>query len=93
MSVIVDFFFTTETIIPIWQIMLLLFLCTSALLFGRVKLALLTNYLFTLNWGYIANQQLLFENVEHVEYVAGIYFGFGALLAVLAAAGFFIQKG
>lgn len=93
MPVLIDFFHTTETIIPIWQIMFLLLLSTLALLFGRVKLALLVNYLFTLNWGYISNQELIFENIEHVEYVAGIYFGVGAILAVLAAAGFFVQKG
>ena len=93
MTVLIDFFYTTETIIPIWQIMLLLLLSTLALLFGRVKLALLINYVFTLNWGYLSNQELIFENIVNVEFVAGIYFGVGALLAVLAGAGFLIQKG
>jgi hypothetical protein len=88
-SLLIDFFSVTETAIPIWQIMMLLFLSTMTLLFGRVKLALLINYLFTLNWGYLSNQKIIFENIEQIEYVATIYFGVGALLA---AAGFMLQK-
>jgi len=90
---IIEFLQTTETIIPIWQIMLLLLLSTGALLFGRVKLALIINYIFTLNWGYISNQDYIFENVEHAANITTVYFGLGVLIAILAAAGFLLQKG
>ena len=43
-----EFFHTTEVAVPLFQVVLLLMLSTLAVLFGRIKLALLMNYLFTL---------------------------------------------
>ena len=48
----VDVLYTTQLSIPPHQIVLLLLLSMFALLFGKVRLALLTNYLFTMYWGY-----------------------------------------
>jgi hypothetical protein len=41
-----EFFYTTELAVPMSQMVLLLICTTVALLFGRIKLALLVNYLF-----------------------------------------------
>jgi hypothetical protein len=64
-------------------------LSNLALLFGRVKLALLTNYLFALYWGYFLNRDLFSElTANNGEYFMFIYFGLGIAVTVLALIGF-----
>jgi hypothetical protein len=43
-----EFLSTAEIFIPVYQMILLLLVSTLTLLFGRTKLALIINYLFTL---------------------------------------------
>jgi hypothetical protein len=58
----------TEISIPITQMILLLLLSTGALFFGKLKLALLINYLFTLYWGYVINRDFLVgSGFEHLS--------------------------
>jgi len=83
-----DFFCTTKLAVPITQIILLLMLSTMALLLGRIKLALLINYVFTLYWGYFFNRDLFFDYVEGIDYFLFIYFGFGIFVAIIAMIGF-----
>jgi hypothetical protein len=88
-----DFFLATELTIPVSQMVLLLLLTTLVLLFGRVKLALLTNYLFALYWGYVVNRELLLGSAfEKGDYYITVYFGFGLAVAILALIGFFVQR-
>jgi hypothetical protein len=47
-----EFLSTAEIFIPVYQMILLLLVSTLTLLFGRTKLALIINYLFTLYWGF-----------------------------------------
>ena len=83
-----DFFYSTELAIPISQMILLLFSSTLALLFGRVRLALMINYLFTLYWGYLYQKDVLFEaSLQSVIYLY-VYFGFGIFIALIAIVGF-----
>ena len=82
-----EFLMETELSVPLIQIVLLLGLSTMAMLFGKTKLALLVNYLFTLYWGYFLNRDLMLETFQNAEHYAMIYFGVGigiALLAMLA---------
>jgi len=81
-----ELFYSTEVIIPIVQIALLLLVSTLALLFGRVKLALLINYVFTLHWGFLANEGFMAGSTFNTF----IYFGFGLLVIILALIGFFV---
>ncbi len=84
-----DFLYTTELVIPLYQIGLLLLISTFALLFGRMKVALLTNYLFALYWGYILNRNILVgTKFENVEYFTAAYFGFGIVIIAVALVGF-----
>jgi hypothetical protein len=84
-----EFFFSTELAVPISQISLLLVFSTFALLFARVKLALIINYVFTLYWGYGFNrEQLLSSGIEKIDYFTPFYFGFGLLIVILAMIGF-----
>ena len=85
-----EFFFTAELTVPVAQMMLLLLVTTFALLFGRARLALLINYLFTLYWGFVFNSHLL--TGHEIEYFYVIYLGFGSIVALLASIGFLIHK-
>ena len=88
-----EFFHTTELAIPLFQVALLLMLSTLALLFARIKLALLVNYLFTFYWGYILNREHLFgSNLEKISHFSVLYFGFGLVIIILALTGFIAQK-
>lgn len=88
-----EFFYTTNLSIPIYQIGLLLAISTLTMLFGRIKLALLINYLFTLYWGYILNRDILVGNkFENVESFSAIYFGFGIIIVMLALFAFMTQN-
>jgi hypothetical protein len=88
-----EFFHTTELAIPLFQVALLLMLSTLALLFGRTKLALLMNYLFTFYWGYIVNREHLFgSNLEKISNVNVLYLGFGFVIIILALIGFLTQN-
>ncbi len=84
-----EFFSTAEISIPVYQMILLLLVSTLTLLFGRTKLALIINYLFTLYWGFVFNRGLLLGH--ELEYCYLLYWGFGASIAILAAVGFLIH--
>jgi hypothetical protein len=84
-----EFFHAAELTIPVFQIALLLLLSTVALLFGRVKLALLINYSFTLYWGYGVNASYLIgSGFRNVDTYTLVYFGFGLCIVALAVIGF-----
>jgi hypothetical protein len=82
-----DMFINADLTIPINQIILLLLLSTMALLFGKIKIALIINYLFTLTWGYVYNRdKLLVSDFEYPEIFTILYFSFG--IGVILIAGF-----
>ena len=89
MEDLMEFFYSTQVSIPIIQMSMLLILSTITLLFGKVKLALLINYMFTLYWGYGFGWEYLskagFSNLDHFTY---IYFGFGLVIVAMAIIGF-----
>jgi len=87
-----EFFYTTELAVPMSQMVLLLICTTVALLFGRIKLALLVNYLFALFWGYILNRDVLIGFGESVSYFIYIYIVFGLSVAFLALVGFVVHR-
>ncbi len=86
-----EFFLSTQLSVPLLQVILLLGLSTTALLFGRIKLALLMNYVFTLFWGYVHNGGL-FDSVGKFTMFTMIYFSFGLATVVLASIGFLIHE-
>jgi hypothetical protein len=80
-----DVFSTTEISIPVIQMVLLLLLSTGALFFGKLKLALLINYLFTLYWGYGINRDFLVgSGFQHLSGFTALYVGFGLAIAAIA---------
>jgi len=86
-----EFFHSIEFSIPVVQVVWLLLMITTAQLFGKIKLALLISYIFTLYWGYFLNREVMVNSVNHGEYIILIYFGFGIAVVVLAMIGFIFQ--
>ncbi len=84
-----DVFLATELTIPVLQIVLLLGLSSLSLFFGRIKLALLINYCFTMYWGFLSHLDL-FVNKETMTFDKFFfaYLGFGLLTVIMALIGF-----
>ena len=86
-------FFLAQLTIPLFDLTLLLAFSTLALLLGRVKLALLINYLFALYWGYIFNREIFVgSDLEKLNHFSVFYFGFGLIIVVLALVGFLARQ-
>ena len=88
-----EMFINTDLTIPIDQIILLLLLSTLALLFGKVKVALIINYIFTLTWGYVFNRdKLLVSSSEFPEVFTILYFLFGIGIILIACFAFIFHR-
>jgi hypothetical protein len=87
-----EFIYSIELAFPIHQLMVLLTLSTLVLLFGRIKLALMINYLFTIYWGYFFNRDVLQGYMQQQHFFSIIYFGLGLSIAILAMLGFMFQR-
>jgi hypothetical protein len=87
-------FSLTEISIPVIQMVLLLLLSTGALFFGKLKLALLINYLFTLYWGYGINRDFLVgSGYQHLSGFTILYVGFGLIIAAVALVSLISEHG
>ncbi|MEJ2167529.1 MAG: hypothetical protein P8X90_18535 [Desulfobacterales bacterium] len=89
-----EFFTETTLAIPMIQIILLMLISTLSLLFGKVRLALLANYIFILYWAYFFNRDLLLEmgGPDNFQYITVFYFLFGIIIILIAAFSFLFQK-
>lgn len=84
---------STYLSIPVSQVMMLLFLSTMALLFGRQKLALLINCGFALFWGYVSNMiHFTTDGSVRFDTFTVLYLGFSISIILLALVGFMTQK-
>jgi hypothetical protein len=89
-----EFLTGKELTIPFFQIAVLLVFSTIALLFGKVKLALLINYFFTLYWGYGLNREFLIgSGLQNLNSYTLFYFGFGLCIVIFALVGFLSPSG
>lgn len=83
-----EFFTTTQLAVPLSHVVMLLILSTGAMLFGRIKLAMIINYCFTLYWGFIFNIDLFStEGLLKLNVYTLLYFGFGLVILILALIG------
>jgi hypothetical protein len=84
--------FSSEITIPLFEVILLLVLSTLAFLFGRLKLAILINYCFTVYWGYVLNFNIFTAYGALLPNTfTYIYLGGGFLIILLAILGFWTQ--
>ena len=83
----------TQIAVPLSQVALLLGISTLTLLFGRLRLALIINYCFTLYWGFFLNPAFSSDGGEFIiNNYTFAYFGIGLLIVVLAVIGFMFNK-
>ena len=88
-----EFIISTNLSIPMIQLILLILMSTISLLFGKLRLALIINYLFVLYWGYISNRDnLVGMGAENFELVSIVYFLFGLGIILVASFAFLFQK-
>lgn len=89
-----EFFTETTLAIPMFQIILLMLISTLSLLFGKIRLALLVNYIFILYWAYFFNRDLLLQmgGPDNFQYITVFYFLFGIIIILIAAFSFLFQK-
>ena len=88
-----EIFFTSEISVPLFQIVILMLLSTVALLFGKVRLALIINYVFTFYWAYIFNRDYLMSlGLNRFDSYTLLYFLFGLVVVLVAMVGFLFQK-
>ena len=88
-----EMFISTDLTIPIEQIIFLLLLSTLALLFGKMRIALIINYIFTLYWGYVFNRdKLLVSGFELPEFFTILYFLFGIGVIAMACFAFIFHR-
>ena len=84
-----EMLYSTELAIPLYQVGLLLVLSTLALFFGRLKLALLVNYLFVLYWGFwLSRESVIGSAVVEMDQFSLAYIGFGIVICILTLIGF-----
>jgi len=89
----IDFLLNANLSIPMVQLILLMLMSTISLLFGKLKLALLINYVFTMHWAYVANRDnLIGMGFENFQLISIIYFIFGLGIVLVAAFAFMFQK-
>ncbi len=88
-----EIFFNSELAVPLFQIIFLMLISTVALLFGKVRIALLINYVFTFYWAYIFNRDYLMSlGLNKFDSYTLIYFLFGLIVVLVAMVGFLFQK-
>jgi hypothetical protein len=88
-----EFFFSTKISIPLFQILLLLIFSTTVLLYGKVRLALVINYIFTLYWGYVFNREYLRGfGYDKIDAYSLVYLAFGLVIVLLVFVGFSAQR-
>ena len=85
-------FFQAELVVPIPQIVFLLTMSSIFILLRRIKLALLTNYIFALYWGWIFTRDYLLSLAEDSAFYLFAYFGVGAAILVVALIGFMFSE-
>ena len=62
--------------------------------FGKLKLALLINYLFTLYWGYGMNRDFpVGSGYQHLSEFTILYVGFGLIIAAVALVSLISEHG
>ena len=88
-----DFFLNTDLTIPMIQIVILLLFSTVAMLFGKLRLALIINYVFTLHWAYIFNRDRYMDmGLEQFDLFTIVYFIFGLGVVLLATVAFLFNR-
>ena len=77
-----------ELAIPLWQMGLFVFLISLFMILHRLKLCLITTYLFTLYWGFLFNWGDVVASLGTFPQTATLYLIFGSVHVVLTLTSF-----
>lgn len=81
-------FQTMELAVPLWQVALFVGLTTLFMLFRRVKLSLITSYLFSFYWGLIYNENTISTLLGGSPFAPLAYLACGVVFLVLVIIAF-----
>ncbi len=87
-----DFLLNPDSTIPVLQVIWLLSMNSIFLLLRRIKLALVTNYIFSLYWAYTFTQDYVFGPAGNLRFRPLLYLGAGAGVLVIALVSFLFQE-
>ncbi len=87
-----EIFKSTEIVIPFGQAFVYISLISIFMLFRRLKLALITTYLFSCYWGFVLNANYFMSKTGGIESALFIYGFFGLLMLALTIYSFFFQE-
>ncbi len=87
-----EIFKSTEVAIPFGQAFVYISLVSIFMLFRKLKLALITTYLFSCYWGFVLNANYFISKTGEAEYALFIYAFLGFLMLVLTLYSFFFQE-
>ncbi len=74
---------TIELVAPLWQVALFVGLNTLFMLFHRVRLSLITSYLFSFYWGLIYNEKTIYTILDGSPFIPLVYLTCGLAFLVL----------
>ena len=86
-----DFLYSTQLSVPVFQLLILMLLSSLALLFNKPRVALFIYYLFAFYWGYILNLRDLLD-AGTGKYFPFYYVGFGIFIVIITVLGFLHRK-
>ncbi len=89
---IYEIFKSTEMSIPFGQAFVYISLISIFMLFRKLKIALITTYLFSCYWGFILNNSYFISKAGGVQSALFIYGFFGFLMLALTIYSFFFQE-
>jgi hypothetical protein len=79
-----------EISIPIWQVCLFMLLISVFMLFGRLRLSLLTSYCFSFFWVFIVNKEV-FTKQDNQTLYGMAFFVCGLLVIAFSIWSFFVE--
>jgi hypothetical protein len=79
----------TELVIPAWQMALFIVTISLFMLIQRIKLTLITTFLFTFYWGFFLYWGDVLSSFGEFPFVAAVYLVSGVLYLVLTLVAFY----
>ena len=88
---LLDIFLDTNMTVPSSQLFFYMLLLTVFLILGRLRLCMLTTFLFAFYWGFILNRELFVSRLGNLELFLVLYLVCGSLVILMAVISFFIK--
>jgi hypothetical protein len=77
--------------VPLWEVILLVFINSMCLLLGRHRLGLIVSYFFVFYWGFIFNSKYFVNILGEFTWGLYIYVVSGVMMAIIFLIGLFVK--